>query len=259
MTTDRPTPGTFCWFECGSTDPAGARAFYPKLFGWEAVDVPMPVEGGGTYTLFRMDGEDIAGLFPLSGPQFDGVPSHWSTYVAVEDADESVRRAASLGGRTVVPPTDIPGVARIAAVEDPTGACISLYQAGGHAGAAPLGPLPGTFGWSELATGDTVAAGAFYSGLFGWERKEDEGGLPYTEFQVAGRSIGGMMPLAEHHGDAPPHWLPYVMVTDCDGGAGRVGGLGGSLLVPPTDIPGVGRFAVFRDPAGAGLAIIQLR
>ncbi|MGD8375450.1 MAG: VOC family protein, partial [Acidobacteriota bacterium] len=226
MSTPRPTPGTFCWFECGTTDAADARAFYTELFGWEAAEVPMPVEGGGTYTLFRVEGKDVAGLFPLSGPQFEGVPSHWSTYVAVEDADESVRRAASLGGRALVPPLDVPGIARIAVVQDPTGASISLFQAGGHAGAAPLGPAPGTFGWSELATRDTVAAGAFYSGLFGWKRKADAGGLPYTEFQVEGRSIGGMMPLTEHHGDAPPHWLPYVMVADCDVTAGRAGDLG---------------------------------
>jgi predicted enzyme related to lactoylglutathione lyase len=223
------------------------------------MDVPMPGDAGGHYTLLQIEGKDIAGLYQLSGPQFEGVPSHWATYVAVDSADDSSRRAVSLGGKTVVPPMDVPGVGRIAVLEDPTGATIAVFQAGEHCGAAPLGPVPGTFGWSELATRDTKAAGAFYSELFGWGKKEDTSGpIQYTEFQAGGRSIGGMMAMTEEHGDAPPHWLPYVMVEDCNASAAKAGELGAKTCVPPTDIPNVGRFAVFMDPTGAGLAIIQL-
>ena len=67
-----------------------------------------------------------------------------------------------------------------------------------------------------------------------------------------------MATLTPEHGDAPPNWLPYVAVDDCDACAAKVSELGGHTLVPPTDVPNVGRFSVFADPAGACLAFIHL-
>ena len=48
------------------------------------------------------------------------------------------------------------------------------------------------------------------------------------------------------------------MVADCNATAAKAGELGATTFVPPNDIPNVGRFAVFADPTGAALAIIQL-
>ena len=259
MTTPRNAPGTFCWFECGTTDPAAAKKFYTELFDWNAVDVPMPGGMEGHYTLLKIGDDDIAGLYPMSGPQFEGVPPHWATYVTVEDVDRSADRAKSLGGRIVAPPMDIPGVGRMAFLEDPTGAKLGIFKLGEHKGMPQLGPTPGTFGWSELATRDTSSAKAFYTELFNWGTKVDDNSpIPYTEFQVGGTSIAGMMEMTPQHGDAPPHWMPYVLVADCDTSAAKVGDLGGRVIVPPTDIPDVGRFSVFMDPVGAVLAVVKL-
>lgn len=261
MSTPRHAPGTLCWFECGSTDAAASRGFYTSLFGWTAAEHPMPGEDcEGTYTIFGLGEGEVAGLYQMSGPQFEGVPSHWSTYVAVEDVDATAGKAEGLGGKIVAPPMDVPGVGRIAFIQDTTGARIALFKPGEHPGAAQAGMVPGTFCWSELATRDTKGAEAFYTSLFGWTAKSDQGEpLPYTEFQVGGQSIAGMMEMTPAHGEAPPHWLPYVLVEDCDASAARVTELGGRLLVPPTDIPEVGRFSAFMDPAGAVLAVITLR
>ncbi|MFQ5426555.1 MAG: VOC family protein [Gaiellales bacterium] len=253
-----PTGG-FCWFECGSTDAAAAKKFYTQLFGWKAEDVPMPGDMEGSYTLFKVGDEDMGGLYQLSGPQFEGVPSSWTTYVKADSTDQIAERATALGARAVTPPMDVPGVGRIAFVQDPTGAHIGVFQSGEHPGSAQLGPVEGAIGWSELATRDTERARAFYTELFDWGAKVDDAGpIPYTEFQVAGKSIGGMMEMTPQHGDAPPHWLPYVLVSDCNASAAKATELGGKILVPPTDIPNVGRFAVFSDPTGACLAIIRL-
>ena len=81
---------------------------------------------------------------------------------------------------------------------------------------------------------------------------------PYTEFQVGGKSIAGMMAMTAQHGNAPPHWLPYVMVDDCDRTLRKATSLGAKTYVGPMDIENVGRFAVFADPAGAVLAVIKL-
>ena len=81
----------------------------------------------------------------------------------------------------------------------------------------------------------------FYTELLNWKAKEDTGPMQYTEFQVGGTSVGGMMAMTPQHGDAPPHWLPYVMVKDCDATTAKAEKTGGRVLVPPMDIPKVGR------------------
>lgn len=246
-------PGSFCWFECGTRDAAAARSFYTQLFGWGAVEVPMPGMEG-SYTLLQIDGEDIAGLYELSGPQFEGVPPHWTNYVTVADAGASAARAEDLGGKILQPPMEVPGVGRMAVLADGQGASFAVFQLGEHRGASEKTNL----GWGELHTTDTSAASSFYTRLFPWTTKEDPSG-EYTEFQLEGRSIGGMMAIpAERRQFMPPSWLLYAMVDDCDETLARVAELGGSTIVPPQDIPQVGRFAVIKDPTGASIAVIRL-
>lgn len=242
--------GTFSWFDCGSTDAAKAKAFYTRLFGWNAVEMPGEA---GIYTILRAGNEDVAGLYQMSGPKFEGVPSHWMTYVAVDDVDATAKRVGPLGGRIMAEPMDIPDVGRMAVVQDPTGAVIAIARLDQHPGTSLQGP----FGWSELATRDTARAQSFYTELFNWTAEPDPQSR-YTEFQVGGRSIAGMMEMMPQHGDAPAHWMPYVMVDDCDAIARKATDLGGTSCVPPRDIENVGRFAVFADPAGAVLAVIKM-
>ena len=71
-------PGSFCWFECGTKNAATTKAFYSGLFGWDSTDVPMPGDAEGEYTLFKVGDGDVAVLYELAGPQFEGVPPHWS-------------------------------------------------------------------------------------------------------------------------------------------------------------------------------------
>jgi hypothetical protein len=102
-------PGTFCWVDLTTTDPAGAKAFYTSLFGWEAEDVP--AGEAGTYTLLRLDGDEVCGLYEMdAGSRQGGVPPHWLSHVRVEDADAV---ASSTGGlrssRTHRAPRSWPG------------------------------------------------------------------------------------------------------------------------------------------------------
>lgn len=248
-------PGSFCWFECGSTDAAASKEFYKALFGWEAVDVPMPNMEGAFYTLLQSGGADMAGLYQLDGPQFEGVPSHWMSYVNVESADDSAGRAKELGATVLQEPMDVPGVGRMAFLMDPDGASFALFQPGEHQGHDPEKCI---LGWTELHTRDKEASKNFYASLFDWGVKEDPDGI-YTEFQVGDRSIAGMMEIPpEQQSEMPPNWLPYAMVDDCDACMTRAAELGAQTLVPPTDIENVGRFGVLADPAGAAIAVIRL-
>jgi predicted enzyme related to lactoylglutathione lyase len=63
--------------------------------------------------------------------------------------------------------------------------------------------------------------------------------------------------MARPSPQAPPHWLAYVMVESVDASAKKAGDLGAKILMPPTDIPTVGRIAVFQDPEGAPLGVFQ--
>jgi predicted enzyme related to lactoylglutathione lyase len=64
--------------------------------------------------------------------------------------------------------------------------------------------------------------------------------------------------MGPEFGGAPTHWMAYVAVDDVDAAAHRVVELGGSVCVPPTDIPTVGRFCVINDPTGGTLSLITM-
>jgi len=262
-------PGSFCWMELNTSDSAAAKKFYTSLFDWQAEDTPAGPDM--VYTMLRVRGLEVGAMCNLQPEQkAHGVPPHWMTYIAVENADEAAKKAASLGATVMADAFDVMDVGRMAIIQDPQGAMFCVWQAKAHIGARLVGDT-GTFGWDELWTTDRKKAAEFYTGLFGWKAKEgsptqaaqadshdvgDAGN--YVEFINAGEPIGGMMEITPDMGPVPPNWLPYIMVENVDATAGNATKLGGKLFVPPTDIPNVGRFSVIQDPQGATFAIVKL-
>ena len=121
---------------------------------------------------------------------------------------------------------------------------------------------PGDFSWTELLTRDLAGAKKFYKELLGWELDDMPmtGGEPYTVVKVHGEGVGGMMTMpAQVPGSVPSHWGAYVTVKDVDAVAKKARELGAETIVPPTDIPNVGRFFTFRDPQGAILSVISYK
>lgn len=120
--------------------------------------------------------------------------------------------------------------------------------------------LRGRFLWYQLMTPDPAAAQEFYTRLLGWGIEVWEGGgAPYTMWTNNGMPLGGMMHLPKEAvaAGARPHWMGYVGTPDVDATAARASELGATMMVPPSDIPEVGRFAVLNDPQGALLAIYK--
>ena len=113
---------------------------------------------------------------------------------------------------------------------------------------------PGIFVWHDLMTPDVEAAKAFYTKVAPWDTQAWDGSMPYTMWTANGNPIGGVMALPPDAG-APPHWLAYVSTADVDATARRAEQLGARVMVPPSEIPNVGRFAVLSDPQGAAFAI----
>lgn len=120
-----PGHGTFMWNELATTDPEACKAFYEKLLGWTAEEMPMP-DMSGVYTVFKADGVEAAGMLKMDGEQFAGIPPHWLSYIQVDDVDAAVAQAQELGGSVKTPAIDVPGVGRFAVIADPSGAVVAL-------------------------------------------------------------------------------------------------------------------------------------
>lgn len=115
----------------------------------------------------------------------------------------------------------------------------------------------GEFVWREISCRDGEAARGFYGALFGWTFEPGPfPGMPYHLIVGPSGPQGGMMQVAP---DAPfpTSWSTFVSVDDVDEAAARVKAEGGQVMHAPEDIPGVGRFAVVADAAGAVFGILR--
>jgi hypothetical protein len=117
-------------------------------------------------------------------------------------------------------------------------------------------PNVGRFAWHELVTTDINAAVKFYKGLLGWTVKEMPMGpdMTYYLFENNGTQVGGGMKAPK---DVPSNWMTYVNVESCDKTAAKITELGGKIMVPPTTVPEMLRFACAFDPQGAAFAILE--
>lgn len=249
-------PGTPCWVDLGTSDMEGAKAFYGGLFGWTAQTSDDPDTGG--YTMFLLDGAPAAGVMSLMAPE---QPVAWSTYISVPDADATAKKIGEAGGTVLVEPMAVTDVGRMAFFSDPTGAAFGIWQAGTFQGAGVVNE-PGSLCWNELATRDAAAAKVFYPEVFGWGMQTSPmgEGMEYTEWQLDGKDVGGLMQMDDKNfpPEVPPHWAVYFATADCQASVDKVGMLGGSVVVPPTPIP-VGVFAVCQDPQGGFFSLVQLK
>ncbi len=249
-------PGVFSWVDLATSDAEGAKKFYGELFGWSFED--MPAGKGMVYTMASLKGKSVAGLYGM-GPEMSEHQPHWQSYVSVDNAEESVEKAKSLGGTVVEGPFDVMEAGKMAVIQAPDGAYFSIWQPGVHIGAELVNEV-GCFCWNELGTRDPEKATAFYTGLFNWGTQVDDmGTFKYTTYKVGDRMNGGMMEMTPEWGDVPPHWGVYFTVEDCDAAAEKITSLGGVVHRPPADIPGTGRFAVVQDPQGGVFNIITMQ
>jgi len=249
----RYAPGTFCWVGLAASDPAGARAFYTRLFGWRAEE--LPASAAGSFTLMRLGEEDVAILYRQT-PQARaaGAPPHWTSYVSVEDADATAARANALGGTAVFrEPFDVLDAGRVAAIRDPTGAIVSLWQPRSRIGATLVNDV-GAWCWNELATTDVERAKSFFAELLGWDYETDDSG--HATIRNAGSLNGAIRAQTERESNVEPNWLPYFTVDSADRMTRTAEQLGGRELKPATE-SSIGRRAVVADPQGATFAIFE--
>lgn len=120
-----PQPGEICWRELATKDLQKAMEFYSKMFGWTLEQTKVtPMD----YKEIIMDGTAYGGMMQIDENWPPEVPSHWNSYIAVANADETAKKITDNGGSVRVPPFDAPGVGRIAIAADPGGAAFAIIQ-----------------------------------------------------------------------------------------------------------------------------------
>ncbi|MCX5146152.1 VOC family protein [Streptomyces sp. NPDC048550] len=250
--------GTPCWIDLMVPDQQAALDFYRDLFGWQGEIGP--AETGG-YSVCTLQGKPVAGIMKAMNP--DGTvpdpmpPTVWTTYLATDSIDATLKSVTDAGGSVMMGPMDVMDLGRMAVITDPTGAAVGLWQYGTFAGAGIVNEH-GALIWNELNTGDTKAAAAFYSAVLPLTTAATEmpGAEGYIEFKVGGRAVGGMMDLSALPAGVPPHWLPYFHVDDVDSIQAAAERAGGSVMAPAFDMA-AGRMAVLADPQGGTFAVIK--
>ena len=127
--------GAFSWADLGSADAAASKAFLTALMGWDTLDIRFGEADHEIYTMFTLEGENVAALNQLSPEMLaQGIPSAWSSYITVDDIDALIPRIAALGGQVAMGPFDIFDSGRMIACMDAQGAPICFWQARSHIG-----------------------------------------------------------------------------------------------------------------------------
>jgi predicted enzyme related to lactoylglutathione lyase len=243
-------PGKFVWFEHLSNDIPKARGFYEKLFGWNTEMMAMP--GSDPYPVIHNGDTGIGGYAQAPA----GAPPQWMSYLSVTDVDSSYKAALAAGAKSLMAPMDYGSAGRAATVADPTGGVFSVWKGADGDPAETETTPPGGWVWNELSTKDDKTALAFYEKVFGFSHDAME--MPDGTYYVLKQGEKGRAGLCKAMNAAmPTMWMPYVAVVDCDASADKAKGLGATICVAPSDIPDVGRFAVFNDPQGAAIAILK--
>ncbi len=115
---------------------------------------------------------------------------------------------------------------------------------------------PGTFGWNELASSDVAGSEEFYTKLFGWDAVSVPGMDDYKMFKVGDKDVAGFMDKTAMC-DGPALWLSYVHVADVNASLATAMELGAETVREVTEVPGMGSFAIIKDPQGGMIAFWQ--
>lgn len=251
MSTSVRQVGDFCWINILTRRPESERNFFAGLLGWTYGDL------GGMGSSIKVDGNEIGGLFDLDSPQTPpGTPPIIGVMVKVDSADATAAKAKSIGGKAK-DAFDIADNGRMAELFDPNGAQIDLWQPKKEQATIADPTHHGAPSWFETYTPDIEAGKKFYTELFGWTAQTmPMPGMDYTVFSLGEKMVAGMMqPLPGMN--MPPQWFTYFTVNDTDETAKKASQLGGTVMVPPTDIPTVGRFSGIVSPEGVMFFVIK--
>jgi len=120
-----PKVGQFCWNELATTNIKSAKDFYSQLLGWKFTDHQM---GDMTYTMISTDEQEFGGMWQIPSDQKDQIRPHWMGYILVDDIEQTLKQAESLGATVKMPVTPVGEMGRFIIVADPMGAHIAFWE-----------------------------------------------------------------------------------------------------------------------------------
>ena len=247
--------GTPSRVEFSTTDDQAALAFYGALFGW--VDDPQEMGPGMYYHMQKLRGLEVAAMYQQGNEeQQQGVSPHWKTYFTVDDIAKMTEQANESGATVMVGPIEVFDAGHAAVPQGPPGEVFALWHGKNHIGVR-VKDETGAIMWTELLTNAVEDVTKFYSDLLGMSSSKMPGPVDYTMLKVGGADVAGVMAITDEMGPVPPHWMVYFGIDDVDSAASKVESLGGSIMVPPADIPYIGRFAGLKDPQGSVFFIFK--
>lgn len=254
--------GEFVWYELMTADPAKAKAFYDSVVGWTIATDPVPSPGVDYRMINAPDGM-AGGVLTLSPDMVaSGAKPGWLGYFGVDDVDKTADAIVADGGQVHMPPTDMPGVGRLAMLTDPQGVHFYLMRGDSdYVSTAYQRMGLGHVSWNELSTADADAALGFYDRHFNIKKI---GAMPmgelgdYSFIANDGKSgendaIGAVMKAPP---GAPTGWKFYFRVPDIEAAKAKIEAGGGTVLNGPMEVPGGERVLDATDPEGAYFGLV---
>lgn len=236
-------------FEINGPDAEGTAKFYSDLFGWHTESQMM-----GEINYLTIDTHAGGGINGGFGEPPDG-SSYVTFYVEVDDLQASLDKAESLGGKTVMPPFEIPNVVSFAQFADPDGNVVGLVKSGEGPGVS-AGKNPAV-GWFEILGRGGEGLQKFYADLFDWNIKPSGmEGIVYGEVDTGtDRGIPGGV------GGSPtgqPQVALYASVDHVGNYLDKAVKLGAKTLMEPTKMSDNTKVALFADLKGRAFGLFKV-
>jgi predicted enzyme related to lactoylglutathione lyase len=108
--------------------------------------------------------------------------------------------------------------------------------------------MPSPIVFFDIAGPDAAGLKDFYAGVFGWSID--------SAFAIDGAATGGLRGTLRQD---PAEKILYLAVTDIDATLQEITKAGGAVDVPRMVVPGVVTFALFRDPAGNRMGLVEMK
>lgn len=239
-------------FELSGPDDQQLAGFYADLFGWRARPVP-----GIGYTLLDTGGGISGGIATATDS-----PAAATFYIETDDLQTALDKVNLIGGKTVRPITDLPGLSTYALFEDLDGLLVGLKLSAGASGVATAAetepsaagqPGGSAVDWFEVLGTDAARSQRFYAEVFGWQVSAAAGSGYGMVDTGTSRGIRGGIGAGR-----PGPWLTvYCTVPDVAATLDAAEQLGGSRLHDPVAETDHLESGALRDPAGNVLGVYQ--
>ena len=238
-------PGKVAWLEWNAARIQRTEAFATSFFGWERR--PMHLHPWGHMSLLLNRGVTFANTFMAMG---HFAPAQWNLYLSA-DIDDARGRIEDLGGMLRGEPDTVSGWGRNQSIEDPQGNRLTLHEREG--GDVDDPPHAGDPACAELWAEDGAAAARFYAELLGLERESTAHG-----FRLCSGGQARLFVRDNPYHPPPNRWIPYFRSASVGADVRRALLHDALPFGAPEQLDGLGKLALFADPAGAIFGLTEL-